>query len=431
MATRTDVTSLTTQQGTALGTVAYMSPEQARGEELDARTDLFSFGVVLYEMATGERTFQGNTSAVIFDAILNREPRPPIELNANVPPRSSGSSRALEKDRTLRYQNATELREDLSRLRREWDSGASVVKTGAVPAATRLGLHSAPTAATSSPTTSAPSRAWSPRWRRGRRSRSSSLSAPPPGCVLAHPNLRWRIAPLPRQRPRRTCRSRPFLRLRQPNRGDDRRPRQRRPSPQRRQGRSRHHRHSGNVGRAPRPAGTTSAAAAPVASAARPATAATPEAKPALPAPAPAATAAIPTDAGIDELRVARAKMDAKLYDQALADLKSTIGRNHSSATTSDAYVLMGTVYERQGRVDDAMASLVELRSKFETTAAVAEGTYMLGDLMGKSKRSDRDTAAVQLFDEVVAQHPTSPWAPRALARKAAIEERGRARVVD
>ena len=123
--------------------------------------------------------------------------------------------------------------------------------------------------------------------------------------------------------------------------------------------------------------------------------------------------------------------MDAKLYDQALADLKSTIGRNHSSATTSDAYVLMGTVYERQGRVDDAMASLVELRSKFETTAAVAEGTYMLGDLMGKSKRSDRDTAAVQLFDEVVAQHPTSPWAPRALARKAAIEERGRARVVD
>ena len=401
-----------TTKGVTVGTIAYMSPEQARGEGLDCRSDLFSFGVVLYEMATGRQSFAGTTSAVIFDAILNREPVSPIELNAEVPlDLERIIAKAIDKDRRLRYQTASEMRIDLERLKRSRESSRVVAASGTLPVSASAARWPSATSDAAVP--------------------AIPVAAPVPVAapLLRSPSVRpwtrstWGVAGVcalcfvaaavfffqARARvvvaPPAAVESTPPPTPAAPT-----------PSP------------------SPTPA-PPAAAAAPVAPppAPVPAKGRTERAAPALalaPALPPAAT---PTtaDSAAEGLRVARSKFDAKLYDQALVDLKGIAQAHPTSPSAPAVHLLMASTYERQGRIEDALAAYVELRDRYGTSAAAAEGTYSMANLLLRTKRTDRERAATQMWGEVAETYPKTPWAPRALVARATLEERSRSRTLD
>jgi outer membrane protein assembly factor BamD (BamD/ComL family) len=402
-----------------------MSPEQARGEELDVRTDLFSFGLVLYEMATGQQTFQGSTSAVVFDAILNREPPAPVQLNANVPLSLERLiARAIEKDRDRRFASANDMRVALEEVRRERDSGSSM--RAAVAGASKAPSGSSwPSAAV-----------------------SVAMAAKPQAVPAATAAAATAAKPAPRSSALRLLAfvagaavvlaavyvgfqaGSPVL-----------------PAAP-----------AADVAAVPAPIAPPSAAdavaAAPATAPASPveyAVATTPAPPPtpaptpvAKPAPKPAASAAAPAAAApaLEDARkgddpaaalfkTAQAKVDAQLLDQALEDLKRTVASYASSAAAPAAQLLIGQIYERQNRPDDAQAAYVELRSHYGNTAAAADATYQLAELVAKGKRADRDAAARALYGEVFERFPKSAKAPLALNRKAALEDKVKLRLVD
>jgi len=379
---------VTTVQGVAMGTIAYMSPEQACGQELDARSDLFSFGVVLYEMATGRQTFQGSTVAVVFDAILNRHPPAPIELNASVPvglERIIG--RALEKDREFRYQSAAVMRDELDAVLRERSNRSTFTMPFSTPAASAApNWHSSSGLVTTPPPVSAA------------RSRSALLiagSALVGAVLIAVPMIfLGRTIPPSEAKAPVTETAAPVA-----------------------------------PPAAETPSAPTSerasAAAAPAAAAARP--------RSATPAEVTAnadKTAGAANTAGESGVRAARAKFDARLYDQALADLKP-IASIAGSASAPEAQLLIGTIYERQGLADDALAAYIELKSRYPSSAVTADAVLRTADLTLRSKRNDREAAARALYDEVGTKYPKSARAPEALVKRAALEERAKLRVFD
>lgn len=473
----------TSMAGTTVGTIAYMSPEQARAEELDQRSDLFSFGVVLYEMATGRQSFPGSTTAVIFDGILNRDPPPPSSINPGVPVELDRIiSKALEKDRSLRYQTAGDVRSDIRRLKRDSSSMRIAVpvqtQTDEVtayvapqPAATQPvpTMHTAqptmpamaparPALAPASPNTTTvqapatvpaaagPKKFGQPtvmlvgglvalvalvavlavvgtRWMSSTPAATVTTLPPaatdpttptepaPPPAATTDPGA---TTPPPTTPPATVAPTDPGTA--KPPTGPSGTPPNATGGP------------SGSVPPAttkrPTPADPKLTPTAPAATPAEP----TPEAPP----PPPATPAPSPADVeATRRMEIARTKLNSNLQDQAVADLRQIVRDFPQSSTAADASFLAAEVLEKMGRVEDAMAAHLEFGNRFSSDARMASSKLRLADLTLKSRHANKETAALDLYGQIIRDYPKTPSTLQALQSKARIETERRLETKD
>ena len=442
---QTVAAQILTTVGMAVGTVAYMSPEQARGEELDTRSDLFSLGVVLHEMATGRQAFAGPTAAVVFDAILNRTPPPIVSVNPEVPLELERIiDKAIEKDRLLRYQHAADLKSDLARLKRDRESGRvsigglSESRSGVRPAAgvapaSTAGVAAAPPAsadsvptAPSSPAIAAPLvpppvvKPPAP----VKKSNTAAIAAAVVGVLVvgagatyfltrsqAEPTPTAAVEPAPAPattEPLPVTEPPPTEPVVDPNAAAA--PATDTPAP------------------VPAPAPTRRTPPAAAAVPPPTATAATP---PPAPAPAPTPAAAPEPDPVSQAVEAALPAMERKQFDAALAELQAALGQRPTSPNAPQARLMIARIYDRQNRVDAALAAYSDLRATYPKDPASADALLRMADLVQQTKQSDRTKVARSYLDQIVANFPTTNVAPRALAQRAGIEEREDVKVTD
>ncbi len=477
-AAQTVAAQLLTTVGLAVGTVAYMSPEQARGEGLDARSDLFSLGVVLHEMATGRQAFSGPTAAVVFDAILNRMPPPIVSVNPEVPLELERIvDKAIEKDRQLRYQGAADLKSDLLRLKRDRESGRvsiaglSQPRSGehaaALPAS---GVTSSATAASSetvavpipSGASAPPSGASAPAVTPAVAPASASIPAAPsvPEVPVAAAPAAAKVPAAKRSNTRalaaigiaalvlagvgaafvwnrqRAVSAEPASQAAVPDQAPVPEPP---PSP------------PVSVAEAlppvteavppegdepPPPAAPAPTAAAPKRGS-KPASSrrSTPEpAAPIAATPLPAAPTVAPAaerDPVADAVAAAQPAIDQGRFDEALSELQGALGRRPTSQHSAQAKLLIARIYDRQKRVDAALAAYADLRATHPQDPVSAEALLRMADLVQQTKQSDRTRTARTYLDQIIANFPTSTVAPRALTQRAIIEEREDLKVTD